>query len=273
MDILMNNISNSEYLFYLNNNILSYTNLNINNIEYSPLKKQYQSRSNVNDNFYSNIYYYTDDDDKRENFKFTTDYLEIKKFEKNSSNIYYITFDLSNDNKFVEFIKNLEKKVIDDFPNILNISNISNTSNNDIPININIYNNLQNPPTDINTMNENSNVSLTNENTHSYKFFKKQSVLYCNGNENSNSYELKCKIGNLEDLFVYDYSLNLIDNPERIEELINKKISVKANISCIGIWTLKKQFGLTWLCSQLQFNKNSLYIPKFIQDISSDDSE
>jgi len=249
--------SNYEYLHYLNKNILNYDELNIENIEYSPfrLNNTKNNSKNVISSYYSNIYHFTDIDEKRENLKFTTDYIKIKKLDKNDKNIYYITFDLSNNTKLCNFLENIEIKVKKDIKNILNISHIQTDY---------IDNNqLQNPPTDIQTLTENS--VINDENITQYKFYQNQSITF--------NKELKCKIGNLEDLFVYDYNFNLIDNPNRIQELINKNIFVKANLTCVGLWIYKKQYGLTWLCSQLQFNKNGNYIPKFISDIEDSENE
>jgi len=249
-----NNNSNYEYLHYLNKNILHYDELNIENIEYSPFKSTNikNNSKNILSSYYSNIYHFTDIDEKRENLKFTTDYIKIKKLDKNEKNIYYITFDLSNNSKLCEFIEKIENKVKKDIKNVINISHIQLDNVEE--------NQLYNPPTDIHTLTENS--VLNEENLSQYKFYQNQSILF--------NKDLKCKIGNLEDLFVYDYNFNLIDNPNRIQELIDKNVYVKANLTCVGLWIYKKQYGLTWLCSQIQFNKNVVYVPKFISDIEEE---
>jgi hypothetical protein len=252
-----NNQANYEYLHYLNKNILHYDELNIENIEYSPFKSNNVKSNvkNISASYYSNIYHFTDIDEKRENLKFTTDYIKIKKLDKNDKDIYYITFDLNDNTKLCSFIENIENKVKKDIKNVINISHIQSEIIDD--------NQLHNPPTDIQTLTENS---VMNEETLSqYTFYKNQSILY--------NKDLKCKVGNLEDLFVYDYNLNLIDNPNRIQELINKNIYVRANLTCVGLWIYKKQYGLTWLCSQIQFNKNGMYVPKFISDIEESENE
>jgi len=243
--------NNFEYLHYLNKNILHYDELNIENIEYSPFKSTNIKNKvkNISESYYSNIYHFTDIDEKRENLKFTTDYIKIKQLDK------YITFDLKENTKLCNFIEKIENKVKKDIKNVINISHIQFDDLED--------NQLHNPPTDIQTLTENS-VNY-NENLSQYKFYKNQSILF--------NKDLKCKVGNLEDLFVYDYNFNLIDNPNRIQELIYKNINVKANLTCVGLWIYKKQYGLTWLCSQIQFNKNGLYVPKFISDIEESENE
>jgi len=233
-----------EYISFLNNNIQHYSEINYENIEYSPFKLNNKSQS-----LYSNITLYNNKEQYRENLKFKTDFMCINDdnlqsdYLTNNKNV-SLTFHLTNE--LQEYISNLEKKIVNDFYNTLSIDLDLNNDTNSICFSDNI-------PSDIHTLQD---TSKTNSN-------KVEQYKFVSSIKNS---KLKCKIGSFEDLFVYDYNFNLIDEPDIIQQNIKNGIYACPNITCMGLWIYKKQFGCTWICSQIQFDKKSIYIPSFLKN-------
>lgn len=258
-----------DYINFLNKNILNYDKilLDNDNIEYSQFKLL-KTHNNIKNQYYSNIYYiinsYSNNnnnipinlDVKRENLKFTTPFLKCESIDNNNNSSNYVYFDLNNDIGIIikKFIKELEQKIINDFYQtlILDLDLVESTNN------LSLDNN--NVPSEI--INNNSETT-SKSNINSFKF-------YSNINEQNNT--LKCKIGSIEDLFLYDYNYNLIDNYNIIDDNIKKQIHVQPNLSCMGIWVYGNKFGLTWVCSQLRFDKKSIYVPNFLNNSDSNDS-
>lgn len=87
---------------------------------------------------------------------------------------------------------------------------------------------------------------------------------------------LKCKVGNITNLIVFDQYKKLYDDEQNILKLLDSQKYAIPIIECLGVWITENEIGLTWVCHNIKVISSITKKYFFVEEnnkILSDDSD